>query len=586
MDWNGKPLFKGHTTTTLDVRWTVEETEISRLLTEYILKSLDFVRDSDRGTQLVVQLVMHTFHKLAASSWPALERALQRRLSSLQGRVERLVDLLEADEEEGSEEVRDFALPTKTFFENERVLLETLLKRLRELSQDSKWNHCADLLRELEKNEPGSKVLVFTQYRTTQEMLQTRVASLFPGSIVELINGDIEMEERRAARVWFERGSRFMLSTEAGGEGINLQKACHLMVNYDLPWNPMRLQQRIGRLDRYGQQHLVRVFNLRVPDSWDQHISTRILERLNVIQRTMTAAGPGAAEDYREMILGQVAEQIDAGRLFTESREGNAVTNEQMDAWIKSAVASMARWRDLFSTDLGLPDDVAKLRPVLGSEQFKLSFRFACEAHGIRLRETRNSENQFVPEVFNFDLPVAFRDPIFRPSRTMHVVFDREVYASVRGQDLGSVRGQPIRPVLAGFGEPFTDWLFQTSLHAASGQSAFSLRADESWLHGRGWLLVYALRWMGKSRRMATADSIVVCHINEAGEVRQIISTEAIKLAMAAVSTETQILPPSEDAQATARRMAQQVLKDSAANRDAFARGAAGISLLMVASIG
>ncbi len=586
VDWNGKPLFKGHTTTTLDVRWTVEETEISRLLTEYILKSLDFVRDSDRGTQLVVQLVMHTFHKLAASSWPALERALQRRLSSLQGRVERLVDLLEADEEEGSEEVRDFALPTKTFFENERVLLETLLKRLRELAQDSKWNHCADLLHELERNEPGSKVLVFTQYRTTQEMLQTRVASLFPGSIVELINGDIEMEERRAARVRFERGSRFMLSTEAGGEGINLQKACHLMVNYDLPWNPMRLQQRIGRLDRYGQQHLVRVFNLRVPDSWDQHISTRILERLDVIQRTMTAAGPGAAEDYREMILGQVAEQIDAGRLFTQSREGNAVTNEQMDEWIKSAVASMARWRDLFSTDLGLPDDGAKLRPVLGSEQFKLSFRFACEAHGIRLRETRNSESQFVAEVFNFDLPVAFRDPIFRPSRTMHVVFDREVYASVRGQDLGSVRGQPIRPVLAGFGEPFTDWLFQTSLHAASGQGAFSLRADESWLHGRGWLLVYALRWMGKSRRIATADSIVVCHINEAGEVRQVISTEAIKLAMAAVSTEAQSLPPSEDAQATARRMAQQVLKDCAANRDAFARGAAGISLLMVASIG
>ena len=109
----------------------------------------------------------------------------------------------------------------------------------------------------------------------------------------------------------------------------------------------------------------------------------------------------------------------------------------------------------------------------------------------------------------------------------MHVVFDREVYASVRGQDLGSVRGQPIRPVLAGFGEPFTDWLFQTSLHAASGQSAFSLRADESWLHGRGWLLVYALRWMGKSRRISTADSIVVCHVNEAGEVRLVISTDS-----------------------------------------------------------
>ena len=58
------------------------------------------------------------------------------------------------------------------------------------------------------------------------------------------------------------------------------------MVNYDLPWNPMRLQQRIGRLDRYGQQEVVQVVNLRVPDSWDQQISTRILERLAVIQGT------------------------------------------------------------------------------------------------------------------------------------------------------------------------------------------------------------------------------------------------------------------------------------------------------------
>jgi superfamily II DNA or RNA helicase len=585
VDWNGKPLFKGHTTTTLDVHWTSEETEVSRLLTEYILKSLDFVRESDRGTQLVVQLVMHTFHKLAASSWPALERALQRRLGSLQGRVERLVELLETDDEDGSDEIRDFALPTKAFFENERVLLENLLTRLRELPQDSKWNHCADLLRELEKKETGSKVLIFTQYRTTQEMLQKRVASLFPGSVVELINGDIEMEERRAARVRFERGSRFMLSTEAGGEGINLQKACHLMVNYDLPWNPMRLQQRIGRLDRYGQQHLVRVFNLRVPDSWDQHISTRILERLDVIQRTMTAAGSGASEDYREMILGQVAEQIDVTRMFTESRAGNPVTNDQMDAWIRTAVESMDRWRDLFGSDLGLPDDDAKLRPILGSEQLKQAFRFACEAHGIRLRDTRNSESQFVPEVFNFDLPVAFRDPIFRPSRTMHVVFDREVYASVRGQDLGSVRGQPIRPVLAGFGEPFTDWLFQSSLNAAPGQSAFSLHAEENWPYGRGWLLVYALRWMGKSRRIATTDSFVVCHISESGEVRLVNSTEAFKLVMATPSTEIHGLPASVEAQTTARRMAQEVLKNCAANRDAFARGAAGISLFMVANI-
>jgi hypothetical protein len=98
-----------------------------------------------------------------------------------------------------------------------------------------------------------------------------------------------------------------------------------------------------------------------------------------------------------------------------------------MDAWIKSALNSMSRWRDLFGPEMGLADNGARLKPTLGSTQFKSAFQLACEAQGIRLRETRNSENQFVPEVFNFDLPQAFRDPIFRPSRTMHVVFDRDI---------------------------------------------------------------------------------------------------------------------------------------------------------------
>ena len=64
-----------------------------------------------------------------------------------------------------------------------------------------------------------------------------------------------------------------------------------------------------------------------------------------------------------------------------------------------------------------------------------------------------------MPEVYHFPLPEAFRDPVFRPSRTGHVVFDREVFQRVRDEGLGTVRGQPIRPVLAGFGEPVTDWL-------------------------------------------------------------------------------------------------------------------------------
>jgi hypothetical protein len=280
-----------------------------------------------------------------------------------------------------------------------------------------------------------------------------------------------------------------------------------------------------------------------------------------VIRQTMSAAGPGNLEDYREMILGQVAEQVDAAKLFAASQAGHGVTDDQMDSWIRSALESMSRWRDLFGSDLGLSDNGANLKPSLRSAQFKFAFRLACESQGIRLRESRNSENQFVPEVYNFDLPAAFRDPIFRPSRTMHVVFDREVYAAVRGQDLGTVRGQTIRPILAGFGEPFTDWLFQSALHATPGHNAFSLVAGDPWSFGPGWLLVYALRWMGKSRRIASPDSLVICHLNEAGETRPVSPLDAFNLIANAVAEPFAGITPTDAAWLPARKLANRLVQ-------------------------
>jgi superfamily II DNA or RNA helicase len=586
IDWDGKPLFKGHTTTTLDVQWTPAEMEISRLLTEYILKSLDFSRSSERAMQLVIQLVMHTFHKLAASSWPALEHALQRRLDSLNGRAARLNEFLQGQDDDDEEsDMSDAVIPTQAFFANERALLETLLSQLRALPGDSKWNTCSQLFREIERAEPNAKVLLFTQYRATLKMLVDRVPSLFPNESLEVIHGDMSMQDRRRARIRFETSSRFLLSTEAGGEGLNLHKACHLMVNYDFPWNPMRLQQRIGRLDRYGQKQVVRVFNLRVPDSWDQHISTRIEERLEVIQRTMALAGPGALEDYREMILGQVAQQIDPDRLFAESRSGGTPSDSEMDNWIRTALDSVSRWQTLFNTGLGLAGDPTHLRPTLTSEHFKEAYRLACENHEIRLRDSRNSQNQPISGVFNLDLPKAFRDPIFRPSKTIHVVFDRDVFSAVRGQDLGSVRGQPIRPLLAGLGEPFTDWLFQTAMHARHTESAFAIKAAKQWPHGPGWLLVFALRWLGKARRLSAPDSIVPCFLKSSEDVITLSPTDAMLLLQNAESSPQPLPPPSPSAQSAARTAAQQALREHVSTRDPLARSAANLSLLFAAAI-
>lgn len=583
VDWEGRKLFKGHDATTIEVPWTPEELEVSRLLTQYILKSLDNARGGDRSFALVVELVMHTFHKIAASSWRALEAALARRAEGLQSRQQSLASLLQL-EDDGEDERRDFSKPLQQFFADEQALLDTLLARIRALTRDSKWASCAELLQQIEAREPGAKVLFFTQYRATQDYLCKRLAELVPGARIEVIHGDTPPEERREARRRFERESRFLVSTEAGGEGINLQKACHLMVNYDLPWNPMRLQQRIGRLDRYGQARRVQVFNLRVPESWDARILQRIMERLAVVQRTMSLAG--LDEDYREMLLGEVAERMDPASLFGRAMRGEEVTDATVDGWIHDAARSVDRLRELLGDAGGFSGDPGPLRPTLTADDFKLAFALALERHGLRLQETRNSTNQFVPGVFHFRLPDAFRDPVFRPERTCHVVFDREVFQRVRDEDLGRVRGQPIRPVLAGFGEPVTDWLFQSAFEARPSESAFALVANEDWPYGEGWLLVFALRWLGPARRLSAPDSLVTVFHGAVGEARLLSPRETMSLVSATGRLVERGIPaPPMPGYAAARAIALQILRERVTGRGPAARATAGLSMHLVAAI-
>lgn len=228
VDWEGRKLFKGHDTTTIEVPWTPEELEVSRLLTQYILKSLESARGGDRSFALVVELVMHTFHKIAASSWRALEVALGKRAEGLKQQQLPLEELLKIVEEtevaEIAPTVKQFQQLQKAFFADEEKLLATLREHIRALPRDSKWTRCAELLQQIEEREPGTKVLLFPQYRATQDELCERLAGLFPGTRVEVIHGDTPPWDRREARRRFEQGSRFLVSTEAGGEGSTCRR--------------------------------------------------------------------------------------------------------------------------------------------------------------------------------------------------------------------------------------------------------------------------------------------------------------------------------------------------------------------------
>lgn len=588
VDWQKRKIFIGHECHTVDIVWSNQEAEASIELTRYIQESLRQQLEGGRGASLVLELVMHTFHKIAASSWPALLSTLKVRRERL--RVNAIVEEFEGAEDEDEEAISDIqrGLSQPEFFECEATALESLIEKVESLEIDSKWEECQALLDALEKEQPAMKVLFFTQYRLTQRYLQDRLWKRYGEVGVELINGDVGLAERKVARKRFEGTSRFMISTEAGGEGVNLQKACHLMVNYDLPWNPMRLQQRIGRLDRYGQKNRVSVFNLRVLNSWDNRISTRIIERLDVIQNTLGSV-LGNPEDYREMILGSVADRIESTRMFSQSMKGpeNELSDEEVDGWIQQAVESAKKWKQIIHVDLGLPSADALQSPELTSKDFEQCYRLLLEKHSINLSRTRADDVQkIIPGVFHFEPPKEFREPVVRVDRQRYIVFDREIFDQVRGQVITRRRGQEIRPGLVGFGEPFTDWLFERVFEARDSESAFCVEIDKRiWPFGSGWLRVASLRWQGSSRRINTPDSIVGCFQSDGTDHWQILQSGHLMALAINVKQGGPFAWESSIGNNGALQLVRGVLKDSITRHGGANAASAGWSWLLAARV-
>jgi SNF2 family DNA or RNA helicase len=183
----------------------------------------------------------------------------------------------------------------------------TEVKRLRGLmqqadaliasGQDSKLQWLTSFLQQLFAHDPTEKVIVFTQYRDTLDYLKRHLTGLWffgPQSIVEIHGGmvlgesDAEVGSKlHAERRFNEPDTRLLLATDAASEGLNLQRHCHIMVNYELPWNPNRLEQRIGRIHRYGQRRTVQVYNLMVKDSKEAEIFKTLQERIETIRRQL-----------------------------------------------------------------------------------------------------------------------------------------------------------------------------------------------------------------------------------------------------------------------------------------------------------
>jgi hypothetical protein len=300
-------------------------------------------------------LVLIAMQKLASSSVAAIRRAIERRLDRLRKGTtvpaEKLdiaglkaldADLLDEQQPavEQAASVPDLEL---ALMRDEIRHLEQLLDAARAVERETKIERLIDIV---ELHFPNDQVLFFTEYKATQAAVMSALQKKYGDGCISFINGDEQIDDvasqsgkieqlrepRTAASERFNSGQvRFLVSTEAGGEGIDLQHRCHSLIHVDLPWNPMRLHQRVGRLNRYGQQYPVQVVTLRNPDTVESLIWDKLNEKLHTIMLALGSA-MDEPEDLLQLVLGMAGGAV-FEELFTE---GTRVKREQIGDWFDS----------------------------------------------------------------------------------------------------------------------------------------------------------------------------------------------------------------------------------------------------------
>jgi SNF2 family DNA or RNA helicase len=380
--FTGAPIYPPRISNTLSYELTrgdESEQQLYDATTRYISTTYNRAQMLNRTA---AQLAMSVFQRRLASSTYALLRSFERRkekleqliedmragrisvtrLAELQRRLERVKDTLDestADEEaevDGQEEhevnetellggVIARSLPD---LEAELAEVDTLLKLARRVfarGEESKFEKLRELL--LDPRFQQEKMLIFTEHRDTLEFLIKRLQGMgFTGEIAQ-IHGGMNYQEREEQMVAFRRpinegGARYFVATDAAAEGINLQ-VCWLMVNYDLPWNPARLEQRMGRIHRYGQKHAeVYITNMVAGKTREGRVMKTLLEKLEKIRKDLRSDKVFdvigqlfegiSLRDYMEKIIAK-GDESDAlrqieGRL-TEEQVSTLVTKER-----------------------------------------------------------------------------------------------------------------------------------------------------------------------------------------------------------------------------------------------------------------
>jgi superfamily II DNA or RNA helicase len=485
LKFDGTPLFPERIATTVPYRLSDAEAQLYREVTNYVREEFNraekLANDKRAGT---VGFALTILQRRLASSPEAIYQSLRRRSERLQKRVresellqrgafpeaiaaaapgldkddlEDLEDAPDNEVEEVEEQVLDQATAARSIAElkaeiNTLSRLESLALAVRRSGEDRKWRELASLLGEIFKPpalgngetstgmetfkpSPSQKLVIFTEHRDTLGYLEMRVATLLGRKeTVVVIHGSMGREERMKAQesFQFDPEVQVLIATDAAGEGINLQRA-HLMVNYDLPWNPNRIEQRFGRIHRIGQTEVCHLWNLVADETREGDVYRTLLEKLEQARQTLggqvfdvlgkiqfegrplrdlliQAVRYGERPDVRARLTQAIANAVDRPRL-QDLIEEHALAHDVMDS------SRVARVREDMERA-----EARRLQPHYVESFFLEAFK---QLGGTaRQREARRYEVTHVPApVRNRDRTIGRGDPVL--PRYERIVFEK-----------------------------------------------------------------------------------------------------------------------------------------------------------------
>jgi len=457
LTFEGRKLFPERRAETVPYELTELEYSLYEQVTNYVREGMNRADRVGGKRKNTVGFALTVLQRRLASSPEAIYKSLIRRTERLERKKQEIlngtysdkeptidVESLDADDynfeqiEELEEELLDAATAAQTVEELDAELLEladliAVAKQVRDSGTDRKWTELSRILQDealtVDANGWPRKLIIFTEHRDTLDYLGGRIRSLLgKPNAVQAIHGGVRRKERRVITEEFtkNRDCQILLATDAAGEGLNLQ-AAHLMVNYDLPWNPNRIEQRFGRIHRIGQEEVCRLWNLVAHNTREGAVFERLLAK---IEEQRKAYGGKVFDVLGEAFIETpLRELLMEAIRYGEQDEVRAKMHEVIDHQVADGLKELLEERALASEHLA-DADLAKLRAAMDEARarrlqphyIEMAFKAAFTRLGGRI--ARRERGRY--EIAN--VPAQIRASKFQPIATKYdrVAFDLE----------------------------------------------------------------------------------------------------------------------------------------------------------------